>query len=120
MSDIIEKYKANWGNDPRTLLESYSYHTDLTRKLDALNAANFNKEILYEIVLWKLSRFPYIAPTLLEELKNVATIEPKKHESAREVIGKLLRSSGVALPMASTILRFLNPKAFQIIDDRRL
>jgi len=118
MSDIIEKYKANWGDDPRALLENYSYHTDLTRKLDALNADNFNKEILYEIVLWKLSRFPYMAPTLLEELKNVATIDPKKHESAREIIGKLLRSSGVALPMASTILRFLNPKAFQIIDDR--
>lgn len=30
----------------------------------------------------------------------------------------MLKSPEIALPMASTILRFLNPSVFQIIDDR--
>lgn len=118
MSDIIEKHKEVWGDDPRTLLNEYNYHPSLTKKLDDLNVESFNKEILYEIVLWKLSRFPYIEPTLMEDLKSVAKLKPKEHKGAKEALEKLLRSSGVALPMASTILRFLNPKVFQIIDDR--
>jgi hypothetical protein len=59
-----------------------------------------------------------VKDSLLQELKNIALIEPSRHEMARPTLEKLLRSSGVALPMASTILRFLNPNAFQIIDDR--
>ncbi|OII59456.1 hypothetical protein BIW19_00170 [Pseudomonas putida] len=34
------------------------------------------------------------------------------------MLRKLLSSPGIRLPMASTILRFLNPNVFQIIDDR--
>lgn len=118
MDEFIEKHKEIWGNDPTSLLEKYDYHLELTKKLDALSVDDFNREILYEIVLWKLSRFPYINDALLNKLKGIADIEPTKHESAREVLENLLRSSGVALPMASTILRFINPKSFQIIDDR--
>lgn len=118
MSDIIEKYKEVWGDDPRILLNKYNYHPALTKKLDHLNVENFNKEVLYEIVLWKLSRFPYIEPSLMEDLKSVAKLKPKEHKHAKDILEKLLRSSGVALPMASSILRFLNPTVFQIIDDR--
>jgi hypothetical protein len=118
MNDFINKYREFWGDDPRNLLEKYDYHPDLTKKLDLLDPKEFGKELLYEIVLWKLSRFPYVDAELVQELKGIANLEPKEHQKAKEILGKLLRSPGVALPMASTILRFLNPRVFQIIDDR--
>ena len=46
------------------------------------------------------------------------TLGANEHRKASEVLRALLSSPGIALPMASTILRFLNPKTFQIIDDR--
>lgn len=118
MTDIVSKYSHVWGNDPQTLLNKYKYHPELTKKLDEISADDFNQEILFEIVLWKLSRYPYINPDMLEELKGVAKLEPKQHRQSELILKKLLLSSGVRLPMASTILRFLNPKVFQIIDDR--
>jgi hypothetical protein len=118
MSDFVERHKSVWGDDPRSLLDLYRYHPELTRKLDGLKAENFGRETLNEIVLWKLSRYPYVEPEVLQEMKTVAEIRPGDHEAAREILNRLLRSRGIALPMASTILRFLNPQAFQIIDDR--
>ncbi|NYE60726.1 hypothetical protein FHW58_001878 [Duganella sp. 1224] len=118
MSGIIEQYKAIWGDDPRQLLDGYTYQPVLTRKLDALDPAALNAELFYEIVLWKLNRFPHVDPALLAELREVAKIAPGHHEQARPVLRRLLQTEGIALPMASTILRFLNPQAFQIIDDR--
>jgi hypothetical protein len=118
MLEFIEKYSEVWGSDPKSLLDEYNYQPELTKKLDNLKVEDFGREVLYEIVLWKLSRFPHVEENLFEELKGVAKLKPKEHEKARDLIGKLLRSPGIALPMASTILRFLNPSAFQIIDDR--
>lgn len=118
MSDFIEEYGDQWGSEPTSLLDEYDYHPKLTDELDKLDAEKFNHETLYKIVLWKLSRFPYIADELVNELKGIKDIAPKKHQEARDILGKLLRTPGIALPMASTILRFINPNAFQIIDDR--
>jgi hypothetical protein len=118
MSEFIREYNKIWGDDPRSLLQQYSYHPELTTRLDSLKPEDFGREILYEIVLWKLSRYPYVKPELLEQLKCVSALSPKEHEKARQTIDTLLRSPGIALPMASTILRFLNPSVFQIIDDR--
>jgi thermostable 8-oxoguanine DNA glycosylase len=39
-----------------------------------------------------------------------------EHIKSKEVLKVLLNVNGVDLPMASTILRFINPKVFQIID----
>ena len=118
---FIKKYDKKWKEDPKNLRENYEYQKCLTKKLDKLKPANFDREILYEIVLWKLNRFPCVDDELIEELIGVASIRPKAHRKngkAEEVLDKLLRCKGVALPMASTILRFLNPKTFQIIDER--
>ena len=43
-------------------------------------------------------------------------LEPGSHKSSREVIRVSLHEPGVDLPMASTFLRFRNPRTFQIID----
>lgn len=118
MSDFIEEYSDQWGDDPTSLLDDYDYHPELTGELDELDAKNFNHETLYKIVLWKLSRFPYISDDLVNKLKSIKVIEPKKHQEVRDILRKLLNTPGIALPMASTILRFINPNTFQIIDDR--
>jgi hypothetical protein len=118
VSDFVERYRNIWGEDPRSLLKRYKNQPELTKKLDSLHGEAFSREVLYEIVLWKLSRFPSITSDLIEEMKSITKLQPPNHEAARETLGKLLRSTGVALPMASTLLRFLNPSVFQIIDDR--
>ena len=118
MTDLISKYKDVWGDTPEQLLHEYNYQKELTAKLDALKPEDLDIKTFYEIVLWKLNRFPSIEDDLLEELQEVATLEPGQHRKAMSVLHKMLRSQGIALPMASTILRFLNPSVFQIIDDR--
>lgn len=118
MPSIVDQYKQIWGNEPRRLLSEYTYQPDLTRKLDTLQPNELNTEIFYEIVLWKLNRFPKLEAGLLESLKKVATLKPKEHRQATPQLRSLLQCPGIALPMASTVLRFLNPDVFQIIDDR--
>lgn len=118
MEDIIKRYSDVWGDDPSRLIKQYHFQPELTEKLDALNAKDFDHQALLEIVLWKLNRFPRLEPSLLDELKGMGNFKPKAHREAEAVLRKLLASPGIRLPMASTILRFLNPEVFQIIDDR--
>jgi hypothetical protein len=118
VQNFIDEHKEIWGDKPLDLIDEYNYHKALTAELDKLNPDDFNNEILYKIVLWKVSRFPYISLDLLSRLKSVAKIKPGDHKECQSLLSELLSTKGIALPMASTILRFLNPKAFQIIDDR--
>ena len=116
--EFIKKHEGIWGDAPKTLLSNYTYQNELTQKLDALKSSELNRNTLYEIVLWKLNRFPIISDKLLEKAKTLGKLQPKQHPDARPVIEELLKCNGIALPMASTILRFINPSVFQIIDDR--
>ena len=118
MTGFIEQYRDVWGNDPQSVLKQYKYYPALTQKLDALRPEDLDRQVLYEIVLWKIGRFPQLGDPLIADLKSVAKLKPKQHKKAREQIACLLKCPGIALPMASTILRFLNPQTFQIIDDR--
>ena len=118
MSEFINKYEAQWGTTPAVLIDDYSYNPDLTAKLDKLDLEGLNREQLYEIVLWKLNRFPVISDELIGQLKSLGRYQNGDHKNAEALLKELLQCRGIALPMASTILRFANPKVFQIIDDR--
>lgn len=118
MTSIVSRYRHVWGENPSSLLDDYRYQPDLTPRLDALRAADFDLEAFYEIVLWKVNRYAEPSSGLLTSLKLVATVRPKEHREAEPQLLALLRCKGVRLPMASTVLRFLNPGAFQIIDER--
>lgn len=118
MDDIIDRFRHVWKDDPTRLLDNYKYQPQLTKKLDQLDAAELTEQTLLEIVLWKVNRYPQLDPSLIEELKALGKLESKQHQEAEDVLRKLLSSPGIRLPMASTILRFLNPNVFQIIDDR--
>ena len=117
-NDIIDKYSDVWGDDPRRLLDEYTYQPTLTRKLDALDPGGLTTGLLHEIVLWKLNRYPAVSEDLILQLRTVGAVRPREHRKSKAILTQLLQSQGIALAMASTVLRFLNPAAFQIIDDR--
>lgn len=120
MNDFIKRYTHIWGDNPQNLISEYNYQFDLTSKFDNLNTELFDREILYEMILWKLNRFPHIDDNLLAELKSLATLQPRCHRESSPLLKQLLSCHGIRIAMASTIFRFLNPNVFQIIDDRAL
>ena len=114
----IQKYIKIWGNRPACVLDDYDYQPNLTSKLDQLSPETLNRESFYEIVLWKTNRFPEISDELIASLRSLSAIKSKAHRQSEACLRALLQTKGIQLPMASTILRFINPNSFQIIDDR--
>lgn len=98
----------------------YNYQTERTTKLDNLDT-DFNQDIINEIVLWKVNRYAAIdneTLNLINQIKKDDTqINP---ELTRAILLQLLskEQKGFRLAMASTVLRFKNPKIYQIIDQR--
>lgn len=96
------------------------YEPELTKELDNIGSRAFSHDDIHKITLWKVARFPHIDNDLLKKLNALANINDlnnlKERQQTRDVLEKLLKCSGVRLPMASTYLRFRNPNVFQIID----
>lgn len=90
------------------------------------NKKNITESDIHEIMLWKLSRFPNYnkkpigkeITDIFDELKKYKSINNENKESCKEKIETLLKVKGFRLPMISTILFFINPDVFQIIDKR--
>lgn len=96
----------------------YIYQQELTKKLDCFDS-DFTQEIINEIILWKVNRYALISSetlTLLNKIKKSETLIDV--EITKEILTALLSTKGIRLAMASTILRFKNPKIYQIIDQR--
>ena len=97
-------------------ISSFKYQVELTKKLDSLNS-DFNQEILNEIILWKVNRYAKFDEETINLLNK---INPKDENLQMSLTGDILLSllsknqKGVRLAMASTILRFRNPKVYQI------
>jgi thermostable 8-oxoguanine DNA glycosylase len=96
----------------------FSYQKDLTEKLD--NSVNsFDQSILNEIVLWKVNRYAKFSESIVTKINSInVTSNSLDEELTIKILNELLAVKGVQLPMASTILRFKNPKIYQIIDQR--
>jgi thermostable 8-oxoguanine DNA glycosylase len=105
-------FKGNLGD----FLREYNYQSDLTKKLDDLADLTLTPELINKIVLWKVNRFVWLEESLLDRLDALKTLEAGAHRQADSVVELLLAVHGIDLPMASTLLRFRNPKVFQIID----
>jgi hypothetical protein len=99
--------------DLSNFLKDYRYQPELTPRLDLLDSQPFTQAVINEIVLWKVNRYAALSSEALEALNSVVRLQPGAHRSAREVIVGLLSQHGVDLPMASTLLRFRNPKHFR-------
>lgn len=98
----------------------YNYQKNLTDKLDNLDV-DFDQEIINEIVLWKVNRYAAIDSdtlTFINQIKKDDT-QLNRELTIAILLGLLSKKQkGVRLAMASTILRFKNPKIYQIIDQR--
>lgn len=86
-------------------------------------ASQEDLDIINQIALWKLNRQVHVDFETIEYLNSIArTIkdpeEAIKNRDVVDLIDDLLKSPGVRLPIASTILKFYQPKAFPIIDQR--
>ncbi|WP_037351954.1 hypothetical protein [Sediminibacterium salmoneum] len=107
--DITDEYLKN---------EKYSFQLVLTKKLDSISS-DFNQEIINEIVLWKVNRYTELEIDTLLLLNTIRKDDEILNTSlTKQILEQLLITKGIQLPMASTILRFKNPKLYQIIDQR--
>lgn len=100
----------------------YNYNPEETKSLT--EAANGNIQIdlnlLRRIALWKLDRVLDVPDKTIQQLQTIAKKDDLRVDSAetRSLIGELIDCPGIGLPMASTILKFLRPDVFPIIDVR--
>ena|SRR5690554_1925640 len=98
--------------------EKYNFQPVLTKKLDEIST-DFNQEIINEIVLWKVNRYAELKNETLLLLNTINKEEKVLNEVlTTQILQELLQTKGIQLAMASTILRFKNPKVYQIIDQR--
>ncbi|MBP8849930.1 MAG: hypothetical protein KBG80_05175 [Breznakibacter sp.] len=96
----------------------FNYQKELTAKLDNFNS-DFDQNMLNEIVLWKVNRYAKFDKETLDLLNSIDRDSYELDEKlTMQILRALLNTKGVQLPMASTILRFRNPKVYQIIDQR--
>ena len=53
---------------------------------------------------------------IVRQISELKVLKAGEHRKSKKELSTLLELNGVDLPMASTILRFINPEVFQIID----
>jgi hypothetical protein len=104
-------------------LKKYSYQNVLTKILDEktqTSSLKVDQNYLNEIVLWKVNRYAAFSDAVIQLLNKIKeeNSELMNEDTTRQVLSLLLKTPGVQLPMASTILRFMNPKIYQIYDQR--
>lgn len=117
MADIkvydIEKDELNF---------DFDYHPIETNSLHKLlnNKSNISINDIRRVALWKLSRVIDIPDSVLEMLGQLALIKNLKirDELSLSAISELIKCDGVGFPIASTILKFLRPDVYPIIDIR--
>ena len=112
--------KTIFDSDFKIISDDYefNYQEALTKKLDS-STENFSQEKLNEIVLWKVNRYAEFGESLIELINSIDKNETKIDvDKTREILKGLLKTSGVQLAMASTILRYRNPNIYQIVDQR--
>ena len=97
------------------LYDKNIYQTKLTNKLDK-GIESINQNVLNEIILWKINRYSEFSQSTFKQLNSLKEINDRI--GIIQLIVNLLDHNGIGLPMASTILRFINPNRFQIIDQR--
>lgn len=93
----------------------FEYQQKLTEKLDNLSL-DFDQKVINEILLWKVSRYSELSDDTFSLLNQINGVFDEN--LTKKVLHSLIVHKGIQLPMASTILRFKNPKLYQIIDQR--
>ena len=94
--------------------EKNNIHNELS------NNPKLNMDDVRRVALWKLNRVINIPDELIKKLNDLATdINIKtRDKKSTEVIDELVKCEGIGFPIASTILKFLRPDIYPIIDIR--
>jgi thermostable 8-oxoguanine DNA glycosylase len=102
----------------KEISDNFTYQEALTKKLDKLEG-DFDENMINEIVLWKVNRAPFLKPETLSLLNKIEKGDGAiDKQLTKDILAQLLAAPGFDLPMTSTLLRFKNPQAYQIIDQR--
>lgn len=109
------KTAKNYAGDLDQFLRRYRYQSRLTKELDS-RTGDLDQLAVNEIVLWKVNRYAPLSPDTLAKINALAKTKTGAHRGAEDCLKALLGEAGVDLPMASSLLRFRNPLAFQVID----
>ncbi|HRY38242.1 MAG TPA: hypothetical protein P5347_05920 [Smithellaceae bacterium] len=107
---------SEFPGDLNTFLSLYNYQPELTARLDNLGSTAIVQSLINDIVLWKVNRYVKINKSIAEQIYGLKVLKSGEHRKSTRQLSILMELDGVDLPMASTILRFTNPKVFQIID----
>jgi hypothetical protein len=100
----------------------FVYNNEETNELNRLlnNNTSVTIDHLRRVSLWKLDRVLDVQEELIERLRDMVS---RKNLSIDDtdfeiLINDLICCSGIGMPMASSILKFLRPDIFPIIDVR--
>lgn len=106
----------------KSLNFEFSYNDDETTFLHHLlnGSENITENELRRVALWKLNRVLSVSEETLEKLNKLSKERDVtlRDPCVKEVIESLVNSQGIGFPMASAILKFVNPTIFPIIDVR--
>lgn len=112
--------------DYQSILNRFTYddETEIMDRISKATKSDYrqNKDIINEIVLWKMNRRPQVSEELIDAIYGLESVknpmEAAGSEKTVQVVKMLIRSRGMQLPMASTILHFYFQDAYPIIDQR--
>jgi thermostable 8-oxoguanine DNA glycosylase len=107
---------SDFSGDLNTFLAQYNYQPELTARLDNLEGTAVDQLLINDIILWKVNRYVRINDDIVRQISELKVLKAGEHRKSKKELSTLLELNGVDLPMASTILRFINPEIFQIID----
>ncbi len=98
--------------------KEFDYEINLTKNLDGYHGM-FNQGTINSIVLWKVNRYVDFDEKILKSINSVRVEDAEINiDKTTKILQLILKLKGVRLALASTFLRFRNPKIYQIIDQR--
>ena len=108
------------------ILSRFTYEDEagIMERIALADNANYreNKDIINQIILWKMNRTPEIDNELIDMIYGLNDMKTPvmavESEKVKRTVEKLLRTKGMKLPMASTVLHFYFPDVYPIIDQR--
>lgn len=110
-----------YDDNNHSLNYKFNYNLDeITEIKNKIKNEDLSINNIRQIALWKYNRIINIQEDVLKKLNETVQKENINiHcEEVKDLIEDLIKCKGVGMPLASTILKFLRPDIFPIIDVR--
>ena len=112
-SELPKNYKYDPGFDIKERIKSINFDDGFVVN-----------DVVNDIILWKNARRAKLNTNVKSKLLQIKSIQSiydvlgKNKQQVKEILTLLMKTKGVKLPMATTILHFFNENCFPIIDQR--